>query len=278
MILKSSRVVTLGAVFVAACGDGQATDPLFHINVPAVDAGLQNLATGPDSAVAMDATTTGNSVGNGDGSANNPRLDSGNGLQGDGDDDDAGSSGDGDFNAQGETGRMLGVTAAHNAVRAKVSTTPALPPLTWSPTLAAYAQEWADHEAATECSNAQHRSKADLMSVKYGENLAEFRSGGFGGLPPSGNISTAQDAVNGWASEIACWTYGTIEGTEACDLSCATVPPINSDGCGHYTQIVWRDTLRVGCGVANCEAGSYHYEIWICNYDPPGNYKWEAPY
>jgi hypothetical protein len=36
---------------------------------------------------------------------------------------------------------------------------------------------------------------------------------------------------------------------------------------GHFTQLVWRETARLGCGVSQCGGG----ELWVCNYDPPGN-------
>ncbi|MBT3220365.1 MAG: hypothetical protein HN348_14865 [Proteobacteria bacterium] len=48
-----------------------------------------------------------------------------------------------------------------------------------------------------------------------------------------------------------------------------------SDGCGHYTQLVWSSTERVGCAFDNCADGS---EIWMCTYDPPGNVVGEKPY
>jgi hypothetical protein len=44
--------------------------------------------------------------------------------------------------------------------------------------------------------------------------------------------------------------------------------------CGHYTQVVWRSTHLVGCGMVSC-GGS---EVWVCNYSPAGNYVGERPY
>ncbi|KAI7979322.1 hypothetical protein LOK49_Contig397G00006 [Camellia lanceoleosa] len=40
--------------------------------------------------------------------------------------------------------------------------------------------------------------------------------------------------------------------------------------CGHYTQVVWADTQKVGCASATCnhELGI----LFICSYDPTGNY------
>ena len=173
----------------------------------------------------------------------------------------------------GETGRLVGMTAAHNAVRAMVQTTPPLPPLTWSPTLAAYAQAWADQLAKTQCTSPMHRSSQELRAKNYGENLAAA-----GGVPPP--MTTAKWATDGWAGEVKCWTYGTsgeeFGGTEKCDTKCYM--DMHSDGCGHYTQIIWRNTKELGCGVASCQAGGATYDIWICNYSPPGNVVGQKPY
>src|SRR5579859_133625 len=173
----------------------------------------------------------------------------------------------------GETGRLVGITAAHNAVRAMVSTQPSLPPFTWSPTIAAYAQQWATQLASnpSTCAQPMHRSGAELQMMNYGENLAAFSGRG-----QVGNVSTAQQAVDGWASEKACWTYGTIAGTEVCNMTCTS--NLFSDGCGHYTQIVWRKSVELGCGVASCQNGQDTEDIWICNYGPAGNIVGQAPY
>jgi pathogenesis-related protein 1 len=44
--------------------------------------------------------------------------------------------------------------------------------------------------------------------------------------------------------------------------------------CGHYTQIVWAGTREVGCAVAT--GGGR--QVWVCNYDPPGNWIGKRPY
>ena len=44
--------------------------------------------------------------------------------------------------------------------------------------------------------------------------------------------------------------------------------------CGHYTQVVWRDTTQVGCAMASCG----NSEIWVCQYSPPGNFVGRAPF
>ncbi|KAF9185388.1 hypothetical protein BGZ51_002673, partial [Haplosporangium sp. Z 767] len=38
---------------------------------------------------------------------------------------------------------------------------------------------------------------------------------------------------------------------------------------GHFTQVVWRGTTGVGCAKKFCPGSNWN--IYICNYDPPGN-------
>ena len=128
--------------------------------------------------------------------------------------------------------------AAHNAVRSRLG----LNPLEWSDDLASFAQQWADYLA--ERGEFFHRRKPH-----YGENLFEITGGG---------ASPAQ-VVNDWASEVKDYNYAA--------NTCRKV-------CGHYTQIIWRDTKRVGCAVARAN----RTEVWVCNYDPPGNWVGKRPY
>ncbi|KAF6026089.1 CRISP3 [Bugula neritina] len=37
---------------------------------------------------------------------------------------------------------------------------------------------------------------------------------------------------------------------------------------GHYTQMVWAETTRIGCGVQTCNGSTPFY---VCNYGPSGN-------
>ncbi|KAH9655440.1 SCP domain-containing protein [Citrus sinensis] len=46
--------------------------------------------------------------------------------------------------------------------------------------------------------------------------------------------------------------------------------------CGHYTQVVWRKSVRLGCAKERCN--NSHQLIAICNYDPPGNAAGERPF
>ena len=128
--------------------------------------------------------------------------------------------------------------AAHNDVRVRLK----VPPLQWSSRLAAYAQEWGNTLLAR--GKFYHRPDSP-----YGENLFMIKNG---------RVEPAE-VVSEWASESSSYNYRSnkCHGT-----------------CGHYTQLVWRGTQRVGCAVAR----GGRNEIWICNYDPPGNIVGQKPY
>ncbi|MBX7190413.1 MAG: hypothetical protein K1X94_00055 [Sandaracinaceae bacterium] len=161
------------------------------------------------------------------------------------------------FNAgAGETGRMVGMTEAHNHFRRMVDTTTPLPALVWDTELAAVAQAYSEQLATTGCGLTH-------SGGPYGENL----------YWQSGLSVSALDVVTSWHDEVACYTYGPFMRGDDCNMSCTDA--MNSSGCGHYTQVVWRDSARLGCGVATCSSGA---EIWTCNYDPPGNYLGQPPY
>nr|XP_025967663.1 peptidase inhibitor 16 isoform X1 [Dromaius novaehollandiae] len=52
--------------------------------------------------------------------------------------------------------------------------------------------------------------------------------------------------------------------------------------CGHYTQVVWASTHRIGCGVKFCAKidgiETEDMYLLVCNYYPPGNMKGRKPY
>jgi uncharacterized protein YkwD len=128
--------------------------------------------------------------------------------------------------------------ASHNQVRSQVG----VGPLTWSPSLAAYAQEWANKLAAT--GQFEHRQTSG-----YGENLYWGQ----------GRAASPSNVVTSWANEVSDYNYS--------NNNCRDV-------CGHYTQIVWKKTTEVGCAVAKVR----NEEYWVCNYNPPGNYVGQKPY
>ncbi len=128
--------------------------------------------------------------------------------------------------------------AAHNAVRQRVG----VPPLVWSERLADFAQEWGEYLAS-------HEQFFHRRNSPFGENLFEI----------TGASASPAEVVNDWAAESRNYQYRA--------NACRGV-------CGHYTQIVWRDTKRVGCAAARRGRA----EVWVCSYDPPGNWVGKRPY
>eukprot|EP00268_Persea_americana_P011501 TRINITY_DN14855_c1_g1_i1.p1 TRINITY_DN14855_c1_g1~~TRINITY_DN14855_c1_g1_i1.p1 ORF type:complete len:163 (-),score=11.13 TRINITY_DN14855_c1_g1_i1:217-705(-) len=129
---------------------------------------------------------------------------------------------------------------AHNVARNEVGVSP----LAWDDDVATYAQTYANKRMA-DCSLTH-------SGGQYGENIFEG----------SGAEYTAADAVDLWVSEKQDYDYNT--------NSCAT-----GKECGHYTQVVWSNSARLGCARVNCNNGG----VFItCNYDPPGNYNGQRPY
>jgi pathogenesis-related protein 1 len=153
---------------------------------------------------------------------------------------------------------MQGMVEAHNRVREALSDPApdaALPPLTWSDDLAAVARGWALELVDRGC------PLVHSQDCRYGENLAWYS-----GLQPQ-----AADVVEGgWASEEACYTYGRFLTADGCTSACD-----RSGGCGHYTQIIWRETRQVGCTVESCGGRE---EVWVCSYAPVGNIVGQLPY
>ena len=52
----------------------------------------------------------------------------------------------------------------------------------------------------------------------------------------------------------------------------AQVSPFQfSSSTGHYTQLAWADTDRVGCGATTFRSGAWFSTLYTCNYGPAGN-------
>lgn len=153
---------------------------------------------------------------------------------------------------------MQGMLQRHNEVRASV----AVMPLIWSTRMQAYAEEWAKHLANNNACKMQHRSAANNDPLNAGENLYWAGPLRWSDGRTEQQQVKPQDVVQLWADERADYNYST--------NSCAP-----GKVCGHYTQVVWRNTTEVGCGMAVCPDKG---QIWVCNYNPPGNWVGQLPY
>ena len=67
-------------------------------------------------------------------------------------------------------------------------------------------------------------------------------------------------------------------GSEQADFKNGYFPDISTTGnwmdVGHYSQIVWKTTTKVGCGFAESNGN----DVLVCDYAPPGNVMGEQAY
>ena len=104
---------------------------------------------------------------------------------------------------------------------------------------------------------AQDTANNSLISgtLKVGEN---FRDGKFYGQNlylGTGNPHTGKYVAEYWYSEIDNYSFSTGK-------------TINGGPIGHFTQMVWKSTKKLGCGVGQKTETSYKV---VCHYLPKGN-------
>lgn len=106
--------------------------------------------------------------------------------------------------------------------------------LTWSSTLAAYAQQYADSYSCPSNGQLTHSGGS------YGENLASGYSD--------------KGTVDAWYDEIKQYSYSS---------------PGFSEATGHFSQLIWKGSKQLGCAYKKCnnEWGTYV----VCEYYPMGN-------
>jgi hypothetical protein len=153
---------------------------------------------------------------------------------------------------QGNVGRLSNLDArllaAHNRERIQAG----LPPLQWDERLAADAAPWAAHLARLDA--LEHEGEEDGDDPE-GENLW---------LGTKGHYSP-EDMVGLWIAEKKDFRPGIFPDNSRTG---------DDEDVGHYTQLMWRATGRVGCAMAQ-GAGD---EILVCRYHEAGNVEGERPF
>jgi len=130
-----------------------------------------------------------------------------------------------------------GIVDRHNALRA-LEGAANMELMVWNRQLASRAASW-----AKKCTYL-HDPGPD------GQNIA-------GG----GNPNNLAPRITKWYSEKAHYNFDT--------RTCA-----RGKKCGHYTQVVWATSRKVGCAFRRCP----DKVVMICNYWPAGNFKRRRPY
>ena len=155
---------------------------------------------------------------------------------------------------------MRAVLDIHNRERALVG----FPPLTWSDSLAAGAQNWANYLATLGIVCGPQGCQPPAPHGANNENIA------LGYVYPAeigrSFCCTPAQYAQRWADEKVKYDAGQRTGP----------------GIGHYTAMVWKTTSEVGCGWV---AGAVPDELGrgggtdflVCRYNPPGNIPSQAP-
>ncbi|GIL68005.1 hypothetical protein Vafri_21346 [Volvox africanus] len=138
----------------------------------------------------------------------------------------------------------------HNRYRANHSTAA----LVWDNTLATHAQTWATKQAALSCSLNHENYQGE------GENL-------YVSWTTSSIVLNCTRAVKSWYDEVLKYSF-------------TSTPYTDNQGkmIGHFTQVVWVGTTKVGCGAAKGTSNGFNCYVVSCRYAPPGNYIGDTSY
>lgn len=138
------------------------------------------------------------------------------------------------------------VVALHNSFRTPLS----IPSLNYSEHLAQFALVWCK-ELGRKNGAFEHRPRTGTFGHKYGENI-------YMGTKSS---TPFIDAVNLWSTEKSKFRNDVLDRS-------------NWSKAGHYSQMIWRKSVSVGCAVVEINGKS----IVVCNYDPAGNVMGQRTY
>jgi hypothetical protein len=181
---------------------------------------------------------------------------------------------------------------SHNDERTRLN----LDPLTWSDELASYALQWVDENKLAYVDSAigtditaqrnlpplKHRPLDVNGARKYGENAF----GSWASPPNPGLVSPG--AVSSWLSEKGAFdTLNNQKPYVVGDANGKTDHKGNPIVVGHYTQIIWKDTKKVGAaklvcrttdvGTKDADKNETEFVVIFSNYDRAGNVTGQSP-
>lgn len=144
---------------------------------------------------------------------------------------------------------------AHNKTRQNAG----LPKLSWDVNQAKKAKQWNEYLKQNENCTIRHPLNSEKEKQKYlpnnmGQNL--YVGHGYPDKPTQPELKS----VESWYNE--CKDYSIQPGQEI---------PSNFSDVGHFTQLQWKDTKKVGCDIIDCPKEIQGFpaqgSIVTCNYD-----------
>ncbi|KAK2583874.1 hypothetical protein KPH14_001148 [Odynerus spinipes] len=127
--------------------------------------------------------------------------------------------------------------------------------LEWDDELAKIAQRWAN-----QC-DFKHDRCRNVATSSVGQNLAMQSSSG-------DSFAPVKDLIRMWEDEVALFNPRNLN----------KLPSTGISQTGHYTQMVWAETNKVGCGTVKYNKDGWNTHYIVCNYSPSGNYLGESVY
>ena len=144
----------------------------------------------------------------------------------------------------------------HNTLRGQVQPPAAnMQTMVWDDALEVIARDW-----SVQCQGSVILKHNDQRASTYTGSVGENIYGTTGQITDV-NLN---GAINLWFNEYVDYDFETNR--------CA-----NGKVCGHYTQLVWASSNKIGCAITQCSNIQYGGTL-ICNYAPSGNWNGQKPY
>ncbi|XP_066579841.1 glioma pathogenesis-related protein 1 [Amia ocellicauda] len=149
-----------------------------------------------------------------------------------------------------DQGFIRDYVAVHNYYRSKVEPRASdMMDMSWDADLAKIASKWVKHCHFKYNPDLINSGNAHPTFSTVGENMW------VGGPPHSFSVARA---IKSWYDEVKHYDYRTNVCTKIC---------------GHYTQVVWAKSYKVGCAVQTCPNGITGFSdtasvMFVCNYGP----------
>ncbi|XP_031825716.2 venom allergen 3-like [Nomia melanderi] len=121
--------------------------------------------------------------------------------------------------------------------------------MSWDSELEQVAQRWAN-----QCSFG-HDECRDVERYGVGQNVAQTSTTGQQNSKPT-------DLVMMWYNEVKDFDRNEVN----------RLTTNNFSKVGHYTQLVWANSNKIGCGKIIFKSGQWNNFYLVCNYGPTGNY------
>ncbi|XP_032452574.1 venom allergen 3 homolog [Nasonia vitripennis] len=131
-----------------------------------------------------------------------------------------------------------------------------MPQLTWDDELEEMAQQWANH-----CDLENHDS---CLPKGVGQNMASRGT--------AGNVNSidVKYLLKDWYNEVDLFNSNEVASFVFHEDPKKII--------GHYTQMLWAKTTKIGCGAIKFKEGEFNTFFLVCNYRVAGNCPGEPVY